>query len=90
MHRSNWLSLGDTNTHILTIKHFTIHSGANGIGLGDGDVVGVSGKVYSTVCVSCSHIWTDDSSISQCHNCGYTTPSVLFPYCVHNVNEVST
>ena len=51
----------------LTIKDATVHSRAKVIGLGDRDVVDISGEVHSTTGVSNSHIRTDGGSIDL-HN----------------------
>ena len=51
----------------LTIKDAPIRSRANVIGLGDRDVVDISGEVHSTAGVSSSHIRTDGGSIDL-HN----------------------
>ena len=51
----------------LTIKDATDYSRVNVIGLGDRDVVDISGEVHSTAGVSNSHIRTDCGSIDL-HN----------------------
>ena len=73
-----------SHMRILTIKQATVHSGANVIGLGDRDVVDVSGKIDGTARVRRSHIRTHDGTISQCHH-HIHIPRVHHSFCLFSI-----